>query len=95
MDGCAQTGCSRPGSYLPVFVLYFAGATEPRRVEVPFAVCAEHAATIRQALASPARRADIEQATGRQVAIEWDRCRIEFVSARDAALLTGSTGWPS
>jgi hypothetical protein len=62
-------------------VLFFCGEAAPRRIAVPFAVCAEHAGEIDRALASPARRMDLERALGSPAppALDWRRSRVEFV----------------
>jgi hypothetical protein len=98
VGGCSQAGCCRRGRYRPLFVLYFTGERIPRRIDVPFAVCEEHATEIGRAMASPARRMSLERAAASPLSpgLDWRRCRVEFVGSGGAAPgPSGSAGWPA
>ena len=81
-DGeCSQAGCGERATCYPVFIIEFLDDRPARRVVAPFAVCSAHAHLILCALRSPARLAFVRSGCGEPAGlIDWERCRVEFVS---------------
>lgn len=80
MSQCSQANCAAAATCLPAFVIPFRDGQAPRRIVVPFEVCAHHARLIGAALASPWRQAMLARTCGTAAErIDWRRCQFELV----------------
>ncbi len=87
MSRCSQADCGSDATCLPAFIVPFRDGAAPRRIVVPFEVCAHHAGLIERSLASPRRQAMLARSCGAAAdRIDWSGCRVELVPTTRASI---------